>query len=265
MNQLSVLIISCDLYADIWPSFFSLFWKYWLDCPYPVYLGSNFKQFDHPKLHTLKIGADEDWARSAQRMIKGIDSEYVLVLLEDFFFFRSVDTNRVDSLFRALIDLNGAYLRLKPFPRPDNIVPAHSDLGLIEPGAPYRVALQAAIWKKEVFLRLLKFGETPWQMELHGTVRSERMSERFYSVWKPAIYYRPGVTLGKWTPDALRHLQRENIFPNLSVRPVLTPTETLCLKYSRIMNRIMTSVPWKLRRKFGNLFRKNGWLSPREG
>ena len=265
INQLSILVMSCDLYADAWPVFFECFQKYWMDCPYPVYLGSNQKHFNHPNVHTVMVGPDMNWAHSAQKMVEAIDSEYVLIFLEDFFLTRPVDSQQVATLFRALVDLDGAYLRLKPFPRPDHIVSAYPDLGLIEPGAPYRVALQAAIWKKQVFLRLLKPGETPWQMELRGTVRSEGLPEAFYSVWKSAIHYQAGITLGKWTPSALRLLQRHNITPDLSVRPVLTADQAWRREYSRSINRILNSIPWKFRRKIGNLFRRTGWLAPRQG
>ena len=37
----SVLVPSCDAYADLWIPFFALFWRYWSDCPFPVYLGTN--------------------------------------------------------------------------------------------------------------------------------------------------------------------------------------------------------------------------------
>lgn len=264
MSQLSILINSCDRYSDLWPVFFELFSKYWPDCPYPVYLGANEKQFNYPNLHTLRIGVDDGWAQSAQRMMEAIDSEYILILLEDFFFFRPVDTQQVASLFNAMVDLNGAYLRLKPFPPPDHIEPIHPNLGLIEPGAPYRVALQAAIWKKDVFLRLLKPGETPWQMELRGTVRSTQMPEAFFSVWKPVLYYQAGVTMGKWTPSALHFLRHENIVPNLSARPVMASDEILYRDCLRIVNRLINLTPWKIRRKIGNFLRKIGWYLPRE-
>jgi len=37
----SILIPSCDKYSDLWRPFFTLFWRHWPDCPFPVYLGSN--------------------------------------------------------------------------------------------------------------------------------------------------------------------------------------------------------------------------------
>jgi hypothetical protein len=264
MSQLSILIISCDRYADIWHPFFTLFWKYWPDCPYPVILGTNEKQFSHPNINMLNVGVDKGWALGSLRMMESVKSDYVLILLEDFFFYRTVDSQQVDMLFRALVNLDGAYLRLKPFPPPD-IKTSYSGLGLIERGAPYRVALQAAIWKREVFIHLLQPGENPWQMELRGTVRSEQIVEPFYCVWQPVLYYRAGVTMGEWTPSALRQLRHEGIFPDLTARPVMSYSTSLRLEYARGINRLINTVPWKFRRKVGDSLRKKGWLLPREG
>jgi len=38
-----VLIASCDAYSDAWAPFFALMKKYWPDCPYPIYLISNYQ------------------------------------------------------------------------------------------------------------------------------------------------------------------------------------------------------------------------------
>jgi hypothetical protein len=264
MSQLSILILSCDRYSDLWPVFFKLFEKYWPDCPYPVYLGTNEKQFYRPNINLLRIGVDEGWALGAKRMLEFIQSDYVLIILEDFFFFRTVDTQQVTMLFKALVGLNGAYLRLRPFPSPDSKT-FHPNIGLIEHGAPYRVALQAAIWKKDVFLHLLTPGENPWQMELRGTVRSEQMTESFYSVWQPVFYYHAGVTKGEWTTSALRQLRQEGILPDLTARPLMTRSKSLQLEFTRWINRFINMVPWKFRRKIGDSLRKEGWLKPREG
>ncbi len=41
-SELAILVCSCDKYADVWEPFFKLFFKFWPDCPYPIYLLSNY-------------------------------------------------------------------------------------------------------------------------------------------------------------------------------------------------------------------------------
>jgi len=257
MNLLTVLVISCDRYSDLWSPFFSLFWKYWPDCPYPVYLGANEKVFSHPGVRMALAGPDISWADSARRMMEMMPSQHVLLLLEDFFIRRRIASQEVNSVLQALIELNGGYLRLKPFPKPDQNVPAFPSIGLIKRGAPYRAALQAAIWKKDVFLRLLEQGETPWQMELRGSVRSGWLPEPFYSVWQPLIDYRAGVTLGKWTGAAIRQFRSENIALDFVTRPAMTFSEGMSREFSKVRSSLIRLFPWQWRRMVRDLIRRS--------
>ena len=51
MKDVSVLVMSCDAYSDIWEAFNTLFKRYW-DCPYKVYFGTETK--DNKDFTTIK-------------------------------------------------------------------------------------------------------------------------------------------------------------------------------------------------------------------
>lgn len=38
MQDMCILVVSCDKYADCWTPFSDCMRKFWPDCPYPVYL-----------------------------------------------------------------------------------------------------------------------------------------------------------------------------------------------------------------------------------
>ena len=40
-ERVTLLVPSCDRYADLWPTFFALLRRQWPDCPFRVVLGSN--------------------------------------------------------------------------------------------------------------------------------------------------------------------------------------------------------------------------------
>ena len=50
-NKLAILVLSCDKNCDLWPPFFSFYQKYWKDCNYNVYLGTNFLKFEKASLN----------------------------------------------------------------------------------------------------------------------------------------------------------------------------------------------------------------------
>jgi len=83
--SVGVLVLSCDKYVDIWHAFFTLFFRYWPDCPFPVYLLSNFKSFDHPHVKPILVGEDETWSISVSKALKKFPHDIALITLEDFF------------------------------------------------------------------------------------------------------------------------------------------------------------------------------------
>jgi hypothetical protein len=70
--DISVLVVSCDAYQDLWKPFFSCFFKFWPDCPFPVYLGANFKKYEDDRVQTILIGQDLDYSTNLLMMLKQI-------------------------------------------------------------------------------------------------------------------------------------------------------------------------------------------------
>ena len=249
LGSLSVLVVSCDHYADIWPHFFYLFHKYWPDCPTQVFLGSNNLVYDNPGISNLLIGNDISWADSAKQMVESLPTEYFLFLLEDFFIRKPVDTKTLVSCLTALKHLDGGYLRLRPFPNPDHSLSGYPHIGMIDVGAPYRLALQAAIWRRDVFLNLVKPGESAWDMEIKGSRRSDNLTVGFYCSWEPIIKYHAAITVGKWSPQGVKICEEEHMEIDYKKRSRLTPQAIRRLYFRRMINKMINVVPWKLRRK----------------
>jgi hypothetical protein len=254
LSTLSILVASCDSYADIWPHFFKLFYKYWPDCPNQVFLGSNYTNYNDPNITPLLIGKDTTWADSTKQMVERLPSEYFLLFLEDYFIRKSVKTNNLLECFYNLKKLKGGYLRLRPFPKPDRHLSAYPNIGFIDKGAPYRLALQVAIWRKDVFLELVQTGESAWDMELKGSRRSDLSPVGFYCTWKPIIEYQSAITLGKWSPKGIKICAEEKIQIDFTKRPKMETHEIKKLYSSKVLNEFINIIPWKLRRMIKRVF-----------
>jgi len=209
-QDVSVLINSCDKYADVWPVFFALFWKYWPDCPYQVYLGTNTRTWSDKRVQIIQVGPDLNWADTTIKMVEVIPSPYVLWFLEDFLIWEKVDTPAIESLVEEMKRLNANYLRLRNWPPTYGPVQGHPEIVQISPGAPYRCALEIAFWRREVLLDLLVPGETPWEMEKKGSLRSNKWPG-FYSTRGNLFKRSNGLERGKWIKDNLPGLKREKI------------------------------------------------------
>ncbi len=222
-SEVSVLICSCDRYEDVWRPFFTLLFRYWTDCPWPIYLITNQKQYPDDRVQSLRIGPDHDWSSVFVQALERVPSSRVLVMMEDYLLSGPVDTGRIQRLDNYMVKHNAACMRLRPEPGPDAQCVDDPEIGEISPGQDFRVCLQAAIWDRQVLIQLARPGESAWAFEIVGTQRSLILDRSFYSVMgaphrSPLPYYCTGVVRGKWMPGAVRLCQKEGIPIDLNSR-----------------------------------------------
>ena len=222
----AVLVMSCDAYRDLWHPFFHLFWRYWADCPWPVYLGTNHLQFSDERVITLAAG-EHEWSSRLKFCLNRIEADFVLLLLEDYFFDRPVSTSHISEKLSTLFQLGGAQMRLFPLPGPDHKVDGHAGLGLIDRRAEYRVSTQAAIWNRAHLLDLAQADESIWDFEWNATGRSRTIAADYYATYKALLPYRQVVERGEWFRRAARHFGQQRIGCDFSARPVMSPARAL--------------------------------------
>ncbi len=237
--------------------FFRFFGKYWPDCPFPVYLGTQTLEADVHGVTTLLAGPDEsrpvvsDWSGSLRRFLNQLDSENVLLMLEDFFLSKTVSTANVLEQLAALRSLAGTVLRLHPSPPPTiNAGKDYPGIGEQHRLAPFRVSLQASIWNRQGLLALLREGETPWAFEILGTFRSQAQPRGFYCTFHREIQYRHVVEQGQWFWAAARHYRRKRIGCDFKAREVMDPltaTRKILLKGLRRSRERLLMLPLRSR------------------
>ena len=224
-DRLSIYVSSFDDYADIWPVFFARFFKYWPDCPYPVYLGAVRKVYDDPRVRPLHAADHKNWSARAVEHLTQLDSQYVLMMLEDYMLDRPVDNTVLEKLL-ALMDLYDLHaIRLFPDPPPQVAMPGVPIIGFQGEGQLNRTNTHATIWRRESLLELIRPGESLWEFEINGSVRSIRFAGGICGCWQPALHYVMAIGKGRWFRRALRSLARDGIHPDLSVRPAETGWE----------------------------------------
>jgi hypothetical protein len=218
--DVSAVVLSHDGYADLWPAFFELLFRFWPDLPYPLHLVSNHRTFSDSRVIPVRVGDDRSWSQTLARALDSIPSCYVLLLLDDYFLTGPVDTAHIARLHAAMVKLGAVYLRLAPAPKPDISCPGFPDIGFIAKGAPYRSSLQVAFWKRSTLLGLLLRDETAWDFELNGSRRSDQITDPFLSVYDGcALPYRHAVRRGRWIPGAMRQFATLGITFDSTNRP----------------------------------------------
>lgn len=252
-DRVGVLVSSCDAYSDVWDPFFSLFFKYWPRCPFPIFLVSNELIHGDPRVTTLATGRNKSWSQSFLAALEVISTDYVIVLMEDYLFREAPDTSRIDYLVDFMDREQVDCLRLFPTPPPRGPISGRDDLGELEVGAPHRVSLQAAIWRRSSLRSLVSENESPWEFESEGSKRADQSSLLLLSVMDhehaPVSYFCTGVVKGKWVREAVEFLNHEGLSVDISARGVEPRLDELVRKLRYRVEDLLWHVFLKWRKK----------------
>jgi len=267
-KNLAILVQSCDSFSDLWNPFFSFLFKNWPDCPYNIYLTTNELVFNHHKVITINTDTLSTWSERLSIAVELIQEDYVLLLLEDYFIYKPVNTSMIESLISTASENDSAYFKIACFPPkydelwPNKPFKNYSNIAEILPGAKYRVDTQIALWNKKALSELILKKESIWQFEINASVRSVSIDKPFLMligdktikyVHGPVTYYCTAVSRGKWMRGAIKLCKKEGISIDISKRK----TETL---FENIYRSFYISLPLFLRKLIdytSHIFRRN--------
>jgi len=216
MNELSVLVSSCDKYSHLLPYFSVLFDRYWGPKKvYKKYISTESIILEHPD-YTPILTQDPNWTNALVKALDQIDSPYIFIILDDFFLVREVSADTIGNALALMqkLDLD-KYIyhyphvafngKLDPSEFGDRIFKVHQD-------AEYTLSLQPAIWKVEFLRKCLLAGESPWQFEINGSARvNSTIQHKVFFELIDQGFHREAMSRGEFTPDYERILQIENL------------------------------------------------------
>ena len=248
-SDVTILVLSCDKYCDLWKPFFSQFHKHWKDCPYPVVLGSN--TISYKKETSILSGPDKDWSSSLLRLLEQIKTQYVFLWLDDIFPISDVDAAYFTEALAFLRRKKGIHMHAYPIPTPDRV---DGGFGVFDKGAPYR-ATALGFWRVEYLKTLLLPGESPWNFEIMGSYRIS-YDDGFYSVAHPFFERIHVVEKGKIFNNAFEYCRAHGIHLDTGKRHVLSGGGNIRSVLQSLYFNAVLRIPWRTRLKIMNLLRK---------
>lgn len=227
------MVLSCDIYSDIWPVYFSQFNKYWPDYDGMLFLNTE-KISDIPidlnkyniSLPVKSFPSDTPWAKRLFLSLQQIEEDFVLLVLDDFIFTDYVDVKEIDRCLNYMVDDKEIVcFNFRPT-RGKSIAKDYVRYELKDRGSEFRINLQAAIWRKSFLLKFIRVHENPWQFETWGSIRARRYKEKIYHIREEAtnvFYYPMGGIIAdrKWrgleSVKLLKDLGYDYLIPNRDI------------------------------------------------
>ena len=286
-EKLTILVCSCDKYEDLWNPFFTLLKKYCSLHNVRILLNTESLCFSFDNLHVECIHSPGE-KRYGQRMLNAlaqVKTEYMLLLMDDFFLREPVDLNMIDQIIEWMeSDRKIACFNFEA-------TKAYSDwecdvypgFRRLPPGNKFTLNMQAAIWRTSCLQKYWRPDVSPWEWEAYCNVLTiKHPGDKFYCAKDRSDRYINyghyqigdlwGVVKGKWIIEDVQPLfEREGIeidfskrgnyiesqsqgyFPSLDTRKDQFDTVFRCLGKRLFIQyfffRIRCKVEMKLRKK----------------
>ncbi len=222
-EELTVVVSSCDKYADLLRPFSVAFQQYWPDCRYPRLLVTESAPTVLPEYifdDILACGKGVSWCARLLAAAKQVTTPYMLLILDDFFLCDQFSNIKMEQYLKLAQKYESGSLRLVPLPAPHVALP-EQEIGEYKRGEAYRVCAQVAIWDTAYLIALLS--ETPdselWEFERRGSFLSESFAAPMLGTYRYVFPYTEIICAGKWLSSGLVFCSRAGIEIDESIRP----------------------------------------------
>ena len=218
-HNLTVVVNTCDSYHDVLDIFFHAWQDCWPDCPYTVVINTESRVYSHPARvhHHRRASGSDDWGARLRDTLSTIDSEFVMMVYDDFILDAPISQERLQQALDLLKEqpsevvtyLTDTALPLSITDTDDVFIP-------IKDRVDYRLNSAPAIWRKQALVDYTDVGDTPWAWEVFGTYRTWGDGRMFYSLnpKKTDIYsynYKKGGAIyrGKWVREVVEQMAQK--------------------------------------------------------
>lgn len=209
MTQLSintlctVIVCSCDKYADLLGPFSELWRKFWPDCPFETCLVTETAPegsfvFDR----IISCGTKTNWCERLVEALGQITTPYILMLCDDYYLFEKVETKLVLGRLNQIHKYNASNLRMIPNPRltRTNSLEFSEDQSLrrYRNHTAYSIATQAGFWNREFLLNLARGKGSIWEFERYGSFDPISSDKTLLVTVKKEFPFLDAVHKGHW-------------------------------------------------------------------
>ncbi len=231
MIDYSIIVNTCDAYSDLWEPFFCLLKENWPDCiNREIIINTETKRdginAENIRFVNTKYDKGDQWGGRLLHCLNEAKSDYVVVLMDDFFLREPVSLDKVELALNALHNTPEiAVFYLVDILKKDSIDGEFLGYTEVPRWKNYRLNSAPALWRKESLIRYTKETDNPWAWEYFGSCRTNHTKELFYTVSKikePVYDYAHAIYRGKWLgEDILPLLDRYSLNIDFKNRGVI--------------------------------------------
>lgn len=221
-NNVALLISTCDKFSDLWDSHIELLKKNWIGDLWKIYMVTDRPTTKHyDGVEIIAAEGDLDFPMRIKYALNFIETDYVLLTLDDYFLIEKAYSNKLNYLANKAEVEQIDYLLLYGRRKNDNKkFEAVENLTPIDLSQRYAVTLYPAIWKKDFLKNSVQEDLSPWLYEPKLTVYSREKNAKCFFSRSGTYQILDVVRKGKVLHKALRYFKKNGI--DIGSRPTIS-------------------------------------------
>lgn len=250
VNSISIVVSTSFKYRELIEGFIYFFEKYWSNCKYDVYIALEKEYRTNKGMFKFITSFHDDWSTILFDTLKVIETDYIYLLLDDYFLSDFVDAKIINNAVREMIQNNIKYLGFseitlkKKHKRLPTISDDYQLFLLNRDFKDFEYYVGAGhIYHRKSLIEILRRNETAWEFETFASLRAMLFvnfkSARMILSKIPIKYVGGGVIMkGMIRKEAKEFLERENFSLDFPHKIVEVSTERTPISI-RIARKIM--------------------------
>lgn len=206
-----IVVCSCDKNKDLFYLFYHCMEKYYPNHPKIIYSTETIK---NPYYETINKNYPlEKWTKRIRETLKEIPDNEILLMIDDIFIRKPVDTKRIDYA-RANLKGNIACFNFEKVFNPNDKESGLNGWKIRQKGSEYELSIMCGLWNKEKLIHILEKDSDPWDVEYNQDTKGydyyinsgDYIIDWGYKTFKPV-----GVVKGKWAREIVDFFKKEGI------------------------------------------------------
>ena len=175
-KNMTMLILSCDNFSDLWDGHIKLLEQNWPDRDMDTFIVTDASSDKHyPGIQIINAGVDAEWSDRLAFALKLVKTDYVFITLDDYFLIKKVDDQSIVDLMNMMEKEKMDYVRLFPRPKKATMeeLTGYKGIHRIRTTGVYSVNLYSGIWKKHFAESAVRIPLNAWKFEVSLNKRAE--------------------------------------------------------------------------------------------
>lgn len=212
MNKdITMLILSCDKFSDLWDGNIKLLEKNWHDRDMETYLVTDLpthKNYDNVGI--ISVGENIEWSDRLLTALNRIKTDYVFITFDDYFLVQKVDTGKISGLISMMKKERLDYVRLYKHPRraTKEALRGFENCFRIDTSCDYSVNLYSCLWKKDFLKSTIRESQNAWQFEVSLAQRAREYNANCVVSLNNEFQILDVVRKGKLLHKAVRYFKK---------------------------------------------------------